>query len=83
MGYIINPFFVAPAEVDIQDDFESYAASDPLDGKNGGTGWNGAWVSRGGSVGLIAEDNFESYTAGNSLNGLAGGTGWDAAWVSR
>lgn len=78
------PFLAQTAAAeDTADSFESYAASELLNGKDGGTGWAAAWVSRGGHLGLISEDNFESYTASASLNGKTGGTGWNAAWVSR
>lgn len=81
MAFLINPFW--SAVVAIQDDYESYAASDGLDTLAGGTGWNGAWVSRSGNFGLLAEDNYESYTASDGLDTLAGGSGWSGAWVSR
>lgn len=78
------PFLAQSSPVaQIIDTFEEYAANDSLDGKNGGTGWNGAWVSRSGNFGQQAIETFETYTAGNGVNGLNGGAGFNGAWVSR
>jgi len=64
------------------DDFESYTPGQFLNGLNGGTGWDGAWVGRHGATGFLASDDFEAAALG-SLSGQNTGIGWDGAWVTR
>lgn len=81
---LFDPAFLAtttPASAQILDDFES-AALGSLSGQNTGTGWNGAWVTRIGINGILAEDTFEAAALGG-LNGQNTGAGWGGTWVSR
>jgi len=66
-----------------QDDMESYTDLADLNALNGGTGWDGAYVARGGDIALRGVDDMETYTDSASLNGLNGGAGWNGAYVDR
>lgn len=73
---------VVDAEEPTIDDFESYTPGQFLNGLNGGTNWDGAWVGRHGATGFLAFDDFEIATLG-SISGQNTGIGWDGAWVTR
>lgn len=83
---LFDPAFLASlamqAAEQVLDDFEDYTPGQFLNGLNGGTNWDGAWVGRHGSTGFLAYDDFEDATLG-ALNGQTSGIGWDGAWVSR
>lgn len=65
-----------------RDDMESYSDLADVNGLNGGTGWGGAYVSRGGDISVHQLDTMDTYDSEN-LNGLNGGSGWAGAYVDR
>lgn len=75
----VNPIDPVP----IRDDMESYTDGAVVNGLNGGSGWDSAYVDRPGVFGIQSNDTMESYGNGVAVNGLNGGNGWSAAYVDR
>jgi len=66
-----------------QEDFESYTDAANAQGLNGGSYWNGAYVSRNGLLGMQSSDDMESYSDTAAVNALNAGAGWNGAFVDR
>ena len=66
-----------------QDDFESYTDAVNAEGLNGGSYWNGAYVSRNGLLGMQSSDDMESYSDTAAVNALNAGAGWNGAYLDR
>lgn len=77
-----NAALVCTADM-IYDSFESYSDGVVVNGLNGGDGWDGAYVDRGGDLGIQGYDDFESYSDASPVNGLNGGSGFSGPFIDR
>lgn len=65
------------------DSFDCYTVeTDPVAGTlNSGTGFTGAWITPGRTVGVQGTETFETYSTGDVLVPLNGPWGFASAWV--